>query len=709
MNQARVRFATAVATIGIISLTAVSAPRASAEDDPAGAPQPTEQPAEQPTAQATPQASEQPVDSAAPTPEPTTEPTTEPSVEPSTQPTNEPGSEPSTEPTIKPSTGPDEEPSTESSPAPTTESNNETNAQEPTTEATPEATTEPTTEPTTESTAGPTTAESPAATPEPPASAPGSARGAKAFADVAAEDLTLVKTDHVIDANQDAYPNSGDSILYTFTVTNTGTVAVGNLKIDDPMLTGLGITITCNTTDLGAGESTECTANGNYAITLADEAEGKVLNTATASGVRSDGGDATSPAASVSTGLYGPLYVSKYVYSVNGTSANVGQVYEGDEVIWGIYITNMSQATYTNVDISDPLLAANGLGMSCDDGNWPNPAPVSLPTTLTMYGSASCITEPYTVTAADVAAGSLTNTAIVSGCGEVDPTDCRSRKDSVTIGALPPSTVGLKMDKQLGNVTDVNSNGIRDAGDSVDWNFELTNTGSIKLTAFQISDPFLESEEVDITCPANVILEPGKSMTCSSDAYTITTADIAAGEVRNTASARAMCSVTGGGGNNRQTTGRLLADPAPRPRDLCFDDAYSPIPVVSNDDTVVIDFKKPSEPTPSPTPSDPTTTPSTSPTTGPVVATLLPNTTTSTPTETPTNRPTESPAVVPTALPSRISRPQEPTRSASRTTAQGLPSAGGPAVGIAIVGGMIAAGGGLLLFGNRRRGYKHRS
>ncbi|MFF2350800.1 hypothetical protein ACFVVL_13550, partial [Kitasatospora sp. NPDC058115] len=71
--------------------------------------------------------------------------------------------------------------------------------------------------------------------------------------------LSLAKT-----ADTAGPVNVGDTITYTYTVTNTGTAAVHNLTVTDDRVSP----ITCSATSLAAGASTTCT--GSYVVTAAD-------------------------------------------------------------------------------------------------------------------------------------------------------------------------------------------------------------------------------------------------------------------------------------------------------------------------------------------------------------------------------------------------------------------------------------------------------
>ncbi len=100
---------------------------------------------------------------------------------------------------------------------------------------------------------------------------------------------------------------AGETLTYTFAISNTGNAALSNLTLDDGM-SGLG-TPTCTPVDLGAslaaGQSTTCTAT--YTTTPADvSAAANKSNTATASGTPPNGlPTATSPSSTATATFVG--------------------------------------------------------------------------------------------------------------------------------------------------------------------------------------------------------------------------------------------------------------------------------------------------------------------------------------------------------------------------------------------------------------------
>ncbi|MFT4157608.1 MAG: hypothetical protein QM630_06735 [Microbacterium sp.] len=93
--------------------------------------------------------------------------------------------------------------------------------------------------------------------------------------------MDLVKAADLNDTNGNGKADAGETIDYSFLLTNTGLVVLSNVRVDDPMLDDLGITITCDATTLQPGEAVICTADDSYTVTTADVENGTVHNAAT--------------------------------------------------------------------------------------------------------------------------------------------------------------------------------------------------------------------------------------------------------------------------------------------------------------------------------------------------------------------------------------------------------------------------------------------
>ncbi len=94
--------------------------------------------------------------------------------------------------------------------------------------------------------------------------------------------LTLDKSAVVADTNGNAVVGDpGDTITYSFSMTNTGNVTLAPMTVDDPLLPGLACTIA----SLAPAATASCAATGNtYVITVADVVAGSRANTAMATG-----------------------------------------------------------------------------------------------------------------------------------------------------------------------------------------------------------------------------------------------------------------------------------------------------------------------------------------------------------------------------------------------------------------------------------------
>ena len=209
--------------------------------------------------------------------------------------------------------------------------------------------------------------------------------------------LTLVKTANVQAAQV------GQTITYTFTVTNTGNVTITDPTVADTNFSGTG---TLSPVDCPANvvleplDTTTCTAT--YTVTQADVNSGQLSNSATATGTPPEGvtpPTADAPPVTVSTSPHPALSLVKTSNAQQVTTA--GQV-----VTYTFAVTNTG-----NVDISSPKV---------NEGTFTGHGTLSAVTcpgdSVLPPGQMISCTATYTVVAADLADGaSLSNTATVTG------------------------------------------------------------------------------------------------------------------------------------------------------------------------------------------------------------------------------------------------------------------------------------------------------
>ncbi|HEU5037584.1 MAG TPA: hypothetical protein VFT70_11300 [Nocardioides sp.] len=317
--------------------------------------------------------------------------------------------------------------------------------------------------------------------------------------------LELDKTaSEVTDTDGDG-PDAGDTITYSFTVTNTGNVTLHPVTLSDPKLGA----ITCPSAALSPGAHASCT-DKPYALTQADVDAGRVDNTATATGTPPSGSTVTD-ADSTSTPVapqpsINLVKAASAVHDVNGNGID-----DGDTVVYGFAVTNTGNITLTSITVADPKVG-----------------PVSCPSApLAPGASVDCDPRTYTLTQADVDHGSVDNTAVVTGT--TPSGDIVTDDDSRTVDL--PATGSIQLSKTAGEIDDVDGNG-SDAGDTITYSFTVTNTGNVRLDPVTVSDP----KAGPVTCPTGG-LDPDESFDCAPVVYTITAADVTAGAVDNTATA----------------------------------------------------------------------------------------------------------------------------------------------------------------------------
>ncbi|WP_263361285.1 DUF7507 domain-containing protein [Flavobacterium collinsii] len=109
---------------------------------------------------------------------------------------------------------------------------------------------------------------------------------AKVFVFVEVPSIALIKTAVFNDENMNGNADAGETITYSFVVTNTGNVRLTNISIKDPLP---GIVITGGLISLAPGESDSTTFKAVYAIKQSDINAGKVSNQAFVTGENPSG------------------------------------------------------------------------------------------------------------------------------------------------------------------------------------------------------------------------------------------------------------------------------------------------------------------------------------------------------------------------------------------------------------------------------------
>ncbi len=229
--------------------------------------------------------------------------------------------------------------------------------------------------------------------------------------------LSIVTTGTVDPVENQAAANLGNTVSWSYLVSNTGDVPVSDVTVIDPE----GGTITCVPTTLAVGESATCTGTATHTVTQTDLAAGSVTNGAIARATPPYGAtpvDSVEAVAAVTTAAVTPE-IDVSVSHDNTTSPEPGaDIVAGDQLRAHYVVTNTGNSTLTDVVVNDPMFGA----VTCLD------------TTLEPGESTTCVADDlYTVTDDDATAGSMWRTVTATGVATLSVAST-SVSDQQTIG-----------------------------------------------------------------------------------------------------------------------------------------------------------------------------------------------------------------------------------------------------------------------------------
>ncbi|MBF4464289.1 gliding motility-associated C-terminal domain-containing protein [Flavobacterium sp. LC2016-12] len=343
--------------------------------------------------------------------------------------------------------------------------------------------------------------------------------------------ITLVKRGVFSDTNGDGYAQPGELIRYSFRITNTGAIDLTNVVVTDPKATIAGTPIAT----LAIGQFDTTTYTGTYVLTQVDIDAGFVVNQALVTAQPTIGTAIQDLSDSDDPTLIGnddptvtPVVQFKDITLIKGGiltgSGGVGSV-----INYNFRVRNTGNVPLTNVVITDPMLTTTSIAVT--------------PSTL-LPGADGTATASYTVTVGDVANGAVINTAMAIGD---DPsgnpvTDVSDSTDPTLTADDDPTVIDLTFRPSIAVIktatfNDENKNGYAEIGETVTYNFAVTNTGNVPLVNIVVKDP-----KPGITISGGpIILRQGETNTTAFvGIYVLTAADIDAGLVENQAEVDAV-------------------------------------------------------------------------------------------------------------------------------------------------------------------------
>jgi len=311
----------------------------------------------------------------------------------------------------------------------------------------------------------------------------------------------------------------GDLLNYDITATNTGNVTLTNVLVSDD-LTGT-VDEPC-AASLAPGDS--CSVSVTYdQVTQSDIDSAVVVNEATV--VAQPPGD-VDPIEETDT-VDVPVAPTPGIELVKTGSlvvAEAGFPVVGDTIEWSFDISNTGNITLVSLDLSDEL---EGLSDPVCDWNGSTVA-VDQVAPLEVGQTVAC-SATTTLTQADIDAGGISNTALVSGelPPIVDPPDkpTDSDDDTVPVPAVPFIVLVKTADPSQGVLV----------GSTVTYTLIGSNEGNVTLTEVAVSDPLLGTDGNAMSCAwpnGEGVLAPGESVTCVGD-YVVSSDDVVDGQVIN--------------------------------------------------------------------------------------------------------------------------------------------------------------------------------
>lgn len=313
--------------------------------------------------------------------------------------------------------------------------------------------------------------------------------------------ITLVKAFvRFEDRNSNGITDVDDAAIYSFTVENAGNVTLSNARVTDPTALVQGEAIV----SLAPGAKDETTFTAEYLLRQADLDAGKVLNEAQVAALdpsRQQVTGSSSLEVPIASMPRARLIKRAEHFDVN----NNGRVDAGDRVDYSFKAENIGNVTLSDLRIEDDKAAVTG-------------GPLS----RLNVGDAdeTTFSAEYEITQADVDAGEVRNIATLHATApdgtKLDVTSETDQGPGETVFVIVHEpAVELVL---TGTLVDADKNGYPDAGEIVQYEFAVTNSGNTTLSNLSITTVVLvlpDGRQVQLPVsggPLNGLL-PGKTNT----------------------------------------------------------------------------------------------------------------------------------------------------------------------------------------------------
>ena len=332
----------------------------------------------------------------------------------------------------------------------------------------------------------------------------------------------VVKTFSITQNDGNTNNNANDQINYVITITNTGSVTISDLNLNDSITDGNGgnLALSSGPTFSGAtagSTSTNLAVSGvvsytaTYVISQDAANTGRIINSVTVVGSTpagsgdisdvSDNGDdndgnTTNDSTIVETISDVSVQITKSS-SVVDVNSN-GKTDTGDQINYTIVLTNTGNALLSDISISDTLTDGAGNTLSLTTAPTFVSASAGSTSVTLEAGDQATFSASYVIEQSAANTGSVINRATVTASSPGNTNDVTdtsddpntAEADDATIVSITP-TPAVEVTKTVAVVE--NGDGDLGLGDTVRYTIVIENKGNVPLTSIVISDTFTDS------------------------------------------------------------------------------------------------------------------------------------------------------------------------------------------------------------------------
>lgn len=298
-------------------------------------------------------------------------------------------------------------------------------------------------------------------------------------------------------------PEAGETVTVTIDVTNAGSETIDDIDVTATLQGGASTLATCQATSLPAAATTQCEVT--HSVTQAQfDANASLAHAVDIIGTLPD----ATPVTFEDDSFLVSLAMATPEANLGLSSTSGGPVGVGDRIAVRAQVTNLGNVTLNAIVVTN----ATGGTATCDV------------TTIAPWAPAICILPAYTITQADVDAGSILETITFTSSsargGQV--TDTRPIVLSTELAA--PAVVAALAVTAL---TDADGDGLVEPGDTVRIAATAENDGNVTLTDVTVS----AAPGGAAACAASLAPDDA-AVACAAIDYVVQAADIVDGVFR---------------------------------------------------------------------------------------------------------------------------------------------------------------------------------